>query len=306
MCRAIHIAILLACISIAAYPLRAQPLAYPSKLVRIIVPTAPGGGVDILSRLVGQKLAESLGQPFVVDNRGGAAGNLGAAIAAKAAPDGYTLLMTPSAISISAALYPSLQYDGRRDFVPVSILASTPYFVLTHPSVPASSLKPLIAFARAHPGQLNYSSAGAGSASHLAMEMLKRAARIDIVHVPFKGVGPAMTALLSGEVSLMVAGYPPSAAHIKAGRIRALAIADAKRSAFMPALPTVAEAGYPGYAVENWVGLMVPAGTPAAIVNRLASEVTALIRRPEMKEQLAAEIMKWKRVVSETGVRADS
>jgi tripartite-type tricarboxylate transporter receptor subunit TctC len=302
----------------------AQAAAYPTKPVRIIVPTAPGGGVDILARLVGQKLSESMGQPFVVDNRGGAAGNLGTTLAAKAPADGYTLLMVPSSISISPALYAQLQYDAQKDLAPVALVASTPYFMLLHPSVPASSVKQLVALAKGRPGQLNYASAGAGTASHLAVEMFKRSAGVDFVHVPFKGVGPAMINLISGHVSLMVAGYPPAAPHIKAGRLKALAVADRTRTSLMPAVPTVAESGYPGYAVENWLGLLAPAGTPEPIIARLNGEIVAILKNPQIREQLAAqglepagstpgefasqlaaEIAKWKRVVAETGVRAD-
>ncbi len=297
---------------------------YPNKPVRIVVPTAPGGGVDILSRLVAQKLGETLGQQFVIDNRPGAGANIGTALVAKSPADGYTLLMVPSSISISASLYRKLPYDAVKDLAPIALVAATPYFVVLHPSVPAASVRELVTLAKSRPGELTYASGGSGTASHLAGEMLKKMVGIDLVHVPYKGVGPAVTDVLAGHVSLFFAGLPASGSHIKAGKLKAIAIADAKRSPLMPQLPTIAESGYPGYAVENWLGMLAPAGTPADIISRLNGNIVRMINTAEVSERLAAlgfepvgstpeqfaaqlksEIAKWAKVIQETGVRAE-
>lgn len=322
--RALLVALCVVCFaySIAAVTVEAQ--TYPAKLVRMVVPTAPGGGVDILSRLVGQKLSETLGQQFVIDNRPGAGANIGTALVAKSPADGYTLLMVPSSISISASLYKKLPYDAVKDLAPIALVASTPYFVVLHPSVPVASVRELVKLAKSKPGELTYASGGSGTASHLAGEMLKKMAGIDLVHVPYKGVGPAVTDVLAGHVSLIFAGLPASGSHIKAGKLKAIAVADAKRSSLMPQLPTIAEAGYPGYAVENWLGMLAPAGTPADIISRLNGDIVRMLDIAEVRERLAAqgfepvgstpgqfaaqlksEIEKWARVIHETGVRAD-
>jgi tripartite-type tricarboxylate transporter receptor subunit TctC len=297
---------------------------YPNKPVRIVVPTAPGGGVDILSRLLGQKLSEIHGQQFVIDNRPGAGANIGTALVAKSPADGYTLLTVPSSISISASLYKKLPYDAVKDLAPIALVAATPYFVVLHPSVPAASVRELVKLAKSRPGELTYASGGSGTASHLAGEMLKKMAGIDLVHVPYKGVGPAVTDVLAGHVSLFFAGLPASGSHIKAGKLKAIAVADAKRSSLMPQLPTIAEAGYPGYAVENWLGMLAPAGTPADIISRLNGNIVRMLSTAEVSERLAAlgfepvgstpeqfaaqlksEIAKWAKVIQETGVRAE-
>lgn len=313
---------LAAMLSAGAAPALAQN--YPSKPVRVIVPTAPGGGVDILARVLGQKLSEQLGVQFVVDNRPGAAGNIGNGLAAKAAPDGYTVLMAPSAIAMGATLYSHITYDVVKDFAPISQLASTPYFIVLHPSVPANDVRQLIALAKAHPGQLTYASAGAGSASHLAGELLKRMAGVDIVHVPYKGIGPAMTDVLAGHVSFIIAGLAPAKPQVEAGKLKIIAVADAKRSSLMPKVATVAESGLPGYAVENWIGMFAPAGTPAAIVRKLNNETLKALNGAGTRQQLAAqglepigsspeefartiktEVEKWARFIKETGIRSD-
>ena len=313
---------LAAVLSAGAAPALAQN--YPSKPVRVIVPTAPGGGVDILARVLGQKLSEQLGVQFVVDNRPGAAGNIGNGLAAKAAPDGYTVLTAPSAIAMGATLYSHITYDVVKDFAPISQLASTPYFIVLHPSVPANDVRQLIALAKAHPGQLTYASAGAGSASHLAGELLKRMAGVDIVHVPYKGIGPAMTDVLAGHVSFIIAGLAPAKPQVEAGKLKIIAVADAKRSSLMPKVATVAESGLPGYAVENWIGMFAPAGTPAAIVRKLNNETLKALNGAGTHQQLAAqglepigsspeefartiktEVEKWARFIKETGIRSD-
>ena len=309
----------------AAFPF-AEALAqsYPVKPVRVVVPTAPGGGLDMLSRLVAQKLSESLGQQFVIDNRPGAGANLGTAFAAKSAPDGYTLLVVPSSISISATLYQNLQYDALLDLAPITLIASTPSVLVVHPSVPAGSVMELIKLAKARPGSLTYASAGSGANSHLGVEMLKAMASIDLVHIPHKGIGPALTDVVAGHVSLMITGLPPALPQINAGKLRVIAMADAARSSLMPKVPTIAESGFPGYAVENWFGAFAPTGTPPKIIARLNSEVVRMLKNVQLREHLArlgyepvgstanefaaqlkSEIAKWKKIIQETGARAD-
>ena len=297
---------------------------YPSKPVRVIAPSSPGSGVDIVSRLVAQKLGANLGQQVVVENRAGAGGNLGAEIAAKAAPDGYTLFMATPSHAINPALYRKLNYDSIRDFAPIGLVMTGQYVLVAHPSLPAKSVKELIALARAHPGQLNYASAGNGNATHLAGELLKSLARIDIVHVAYKGSGPALVDLISGQVHFMFPNLVNSLPHIAAGRLRALAVTGAKRAMAAPHIPTLIEAGVPGYTVMSWYGLLAPAGTPQAVVGRLNSELVKVLRSPDVKERLAGqgadpaggspeefsaflkeEIAKWGKVVRKAGISAD-
>lgn len=259
---------------------------YPTRPVRVIVPTAPGGGVDVLARLVGQKLADRLGEQFFIDNRPGAAGVIGTRGAATSAADGYTLLMAPSSIAITAAINKKVPYDLVHDLTPVMNVATTPYALVINPSVPAHSVKELIAYAKANPGKLNVGSAGAGSASHLAAELFQAMAGIQMTHVPSKGMGPAMLDVIGGQVSVLFAGLPASLSADKAGQVRMLAVADAKRSTQLPDKPTIAELGLPGFAVDNWIGLLAPAGLDPKIVARLNSETAAILNAPDMKERL--------------------
>ncbi len=260
--------------------------AYPERPIRLIVAFEAGGSTDIIARLVGQKLAERLGQQVVMDNRGGAGGTIGTEMAAKASPDGYTLTMgTTSTHVIAPAALPNVRYDPLNDFTPITLVASTPYLLVLNPGVKANTLKDFIALMKSQPGKLNYASAGAGSTTHLAMEMLKQAAGVDIVHVPYKGNGPAGTATIGGQVQALFGSMPAVLPHAKGGRLRPIAVGTAKRSQALPEVPTVAESGYPGFEVSLWLGFFAPKGTPAAIVSRLQGELTKIAQSPEMKEQ---------------------
>jgi len=304
-----------------------QPAAaqsYPSRPVRLITPSSPGSGVDIVARIVGQKLSENLKQQVVIDNRAGAGANLGAEIAAKAAPDGYTLFMGTPAHAINPGLYRRLNYDIVRDFAPISLVTTGQYVLVVHPSVPAKIVKDLIALAKARPGQLNYASAGNGNATHLAAELFKSLTGVNIVHVPYKGSGPALTDLIGGQVHLMFSNLTAGLPHIKSGKLRALAVTGARRSPTAPDIPTVTESGVPGYTVTSWYGVLAPAATSQEIVNRLNGEIVKVMRLPDMKGRLAAEgaeptsstpaefaafikteIAKWGKVVKEAGISAD-
>ena len=262
---------------------------YPSKPVRMIAASSPGSAVDIVARIVAQKLGEQIGQQVVVDNRAGAGGNLGAELAAKAAPDGYTLFMGTPAHSINTGLYRKLNYDLTRDFAPVSQVTSGQYVVVVHPSLPVKSIKELVALARAKPGQLNFASAGSGNATHLAGELFNSAARVKLVHVPYKGSGPALVDLVGGQVQVMFSNLVAALPQVKTGRIRALAVTGEKRAAAAPELPTVIEAGVPGYVVTSWFGVLVPAATPREIVMRLNAELAQAMRAPDIRERLAGD-----------------
>src|SRR5262245_17480420 len=260
--------------------------AYPERPIRLIVAFEPGGSTDIIARLVGVRLAERLGQQVIVDNRGGAGGTIGTEIAAKAAPDGYTLTMgTTSTHVIAPVALPNVRYDPVKDFAPLTLVASTPYLLVVNPGVQAKTLKEFISLAKSQPGKLNYASAGAGSTTHLAMEMLKQAASLDIVHVPYKGNGPAGVATLGGQVQALFGSMPAVLPHAKSGKLRPVAVGTAKRSPALPDVPTVAESGFPGFEVSLWLGIFAPKGTPAPVVNRLQDELTRIARSPEMKEQ---------------------
>ncbi|MDP2240890.1 MAG: tripartite tricarboxylate transporter substrate binding protein [Burkholderiales bacterium] len=260
--------------------------AYPNKPIRLIVAFPPGGSTDIIARVVGQKLGERLGTQVVIDNRGGAGGTLGTEIAAKANPDGYTLTMgTTSTHVIAPAAYGKLKYDAVKDFEPITLVASTPYLLVVHPGVKANNLKEFIALAKSQPGKLNYASAGTGSTTQLAMEMLKTSAGIDVVHIPYNGNGPAGTATMGGQVQALFGSMPAVLPHAKSGKLRALAVGTAKRSPALPEVPTVAESGFPGFEVSLWMGFFAPKGTPAPILKQLQGELTKIAQSPEMKEQ---------------------
>ena len=297
---------------------------YPAKPIRLILPFPPGGSTDIVARLIGQKLTESWGQPVLIENRPGAGGNIAAETAARAAPDGYTLFQVNVANAIGATLYPKLSYDLITSFAPVIQLATTPYVLLAHPTVPAKNTAELIALAKARPGQLNYASAGGGSATHLSGELLKSMAGVNIVHVPYKGTGPAVTALLSGEVDLYFATVPAALPLVEAKKLRALGVTSARRSPLMRDVPAIAEAGLKGYETSTWHGILAPAATPADIVVKLNAEIARTLAQPAVKERLVGqgldpvggtpeqfgaylktEISKWAVVVKASGARPE-
>ena len=263
---------------------------YPAKPIRIVIAQAPGSATDVISRIVGNRLGEALGQSMVVDARPGAGGVLGTEIAAHSPPDGYTLFMgNNSTHGSNPALYAKLPYDAVKDFSPVIFVAATPYVLNVHPSLPVTTLKELIAFAKARPGQLNYASAGNGSTHHFCGELLKSLAGIDIVHVPYKGSTPALGALVGGEVSMMFSNVAETQPYIKSGRMRPLAVTSTKRAPPLPDVPTMAEAGLKDFQVLSWFGLLAPAGTPAAIITRVNSETVKVLLRPDVKAALAAQ-----------------
>ena len=297
---------------------------YPGQPIRFIVPYAAGGGVDIVARAIAPKLSERLGQSVVIDNRGGAGGNIGTELAAKTEPNGYTLVMGAAAFAINVSLYRKLPFDPLKDFVPISLIAATPNILAVHPAVPAKSVRELIQLARAKPGSLNYASAGNGTTSHLAAELFKTMASINMVHIPYKGTSPAVVALLSGEVAVMLAPALTLLTHIKANKVRGLAVTGTKRSPAFPGLPTVAESGLPGFEARQWYGVLAPAGTPKEIVTRLNSEIVTIVRSPEVTKRflsdgsepvgstpeefaryIKAEIAKWAKAVEASGARVD-
>ena len=270
-----------------AQPAYAQP--YPSKPIRVIIAQAPGSATDVVSRVISNKLAEGLGQQLVIDARPGAGGTLGTELAARAPADGYTLFMANNSTHGSnPALYAKLSYDAVKDFAPIIFVVATPYVLSVHPSLPAKSVKELIALAKVRPGQINYASAGNGSTHHLSGELLKTMAGIDIVHIPYKGTTPAIAALIGGEVSIMFATVTGIQPQIKNGRARGLAVTTPKRSNMMPELPTMAET-LPGFEMLSWFGLLAPAGTPPAIVNRMNAETTKVLANPDVRSLLAAQ-----------------
>jgi len=289
------------------------------------VPFPPGGGNDILARSVGQRLAEALGQQIIVDNRGGAGGLIGAELAAKAVPDGYTIFLASIGnLAFMPALHAKLPYDPVRDFAPLTLLATSAFVMVVNPSLPAKSVKELIALARAKPGQINYGSSGQGSSLHLTGEIFKLATGTDLVHIPYKGSAPALTDLIAGQVQIMFGTMPPTLPHVKTGKLRALGVSGAKRSVAAPDVPTIAEAGVPGFEVLNWYGIVAPGKTPAAIVQRLNGELVKTLKAPEMIESLGtqgleaaggsperfgvfikSEMAKYAKVIKAAGIRAE-
>jgi tripartite-type tricarboxylate transporter receptor subunit TctC len=278
------VALLLSWVGTAA----GQP--YPARAVRVIVPYPPGGGADFVTRVFSRALSDALGQQFVVDNRAGANGNIGAEAAAKSAPNGYTLLgVANTTVTINPSLYRQLPVDMLRDLAPVSIFARQPNALIVHPSLPAKTVKELVALAQARPGQLDYASAGTGSSAHIAAELFRMVAKINITHVPYKGNGPAMADLLGGQIALMFNNLAPSVSQVKAGKLRALAVTGEQRSPVAPEVPTMAEAGYPGVVFMLWVGLLAPAGTPADIIAKLNAETVKATQLREVGERLSGE-----------------
>jgi tripartite-type tricarboxylate transporter receptor subunit TctC len=311
-------------LALACFALLAHGQTYPARPVKMVVPFSPGGPNDIIARLIGNKLGEALGQQMVIDNRPGGGGNIGTDAVAKAPPDGYTLLSAGPGSLIMNPVLMKVPYDTARDFAPVSLMAHAPNVLVVHPSVPAKTVKELLALARAQPGRLNYASSGPGSSAHVAVALFASMAHIDITHVPYRGTGPAVNDLVAGQVQLAIVGIPPVLPHVKNGRLRALGVTGKTRSPELPDVPTVDEAGVPGYVVNLWYGLLVPTGTPQAIVTRLASEVTRIVRAPEMREKLAAagaepgggtpedyaaviraDTVLWTRVIREAGIKGE-
>jgi tripartite-type tricarboxylate transporter receptor subunit TctC len=310
---------------LAPWPAEAQaPDAWPIRPIRFILPFPPGGGTDILGRLIAERLTANLGQPVVAENRGGAGGNVGAEAAAKSAPDGYTIVLVAPSLAISPSLYSRLNYDPVKDFAPVSLVATVPNVMITHPSVPAGTLVEFIRLAKTKPGEMNFGSGGSGTSNHLAGELFNIVAGVKLVHVPYKGVNLAMNDVLSGRIQLVVIGIPAAAPHIKAGKLRALALLAPRRSPVLPDVPTVAEAGLPKFEVTTWYGILAPAGTPGPIVARLNAELVKIMHAPDLKERLDAmatdavtstpdefadlikrEIVKWGEVVRDAGLKAD-
>lgn len=305
-------------------PCLAFAQGYPVRPVRIIVPYPPGGATDVMARTVAQKLSEFWQQPAVVENKPGASGTVGSEIVAKSAADGYTLLLQGTQHSINLSLYKQLPYDTLRDFAPVAFVASAPFLLVLHPSVPANSVAELIAYIKARPGGLNYGSSGVGGGAHLAGEIFKTSAGVQLTHIPYKGAAPAMADLLGGQVTMVFDPIPTSLAQVKSGRIKALAITSAKRSALMPELPTIAESGLPGFEVVAWFGLYAPAATPKDVVTKLNADVTRALQLPDVREKFAslgaesmpmstdqfavylrAEIAKFAKAIKESGATAE-
>ena len=298
--------------------------AYPARAIRIIVPFPAGGTSDILSRAVGQKLTEQWKQPVIVDNRPGASANIGAELLVKSPPDGYTLFCASTIHTINPSLYSKLAYDPVRDFTPITLLAATSQVLAVHPSVPVQTVKEFIAYAKKRPGELNYSSAGNGSQPHLTAEMFKVRTGVNIVHVPYKGAPPAMSDLLAGHVALTFATSPSAVPHVKAGKLRALGVSTAKRISALPDVPTIDEAGVPGFEASGANGLVGPAGMPPAIVEKLNATVVAIVKEPAMSKFLSdqgaepwtttpseygaylkSEVAKWAKAVKDSGARID-
>jgi tripartite-type tricarboxylate transporter receptor subunit TctC len=299
--------------------------SYPSRPVRVLVPYPPGGTADLLARLIGARLADTLGQGFVIENRAGAGGNLAAEAATKAAPDGYTLLMANAPVlAVNPSLYDKVPFDPVKDFAPVSLVANVPLLLVTHPAFAPKTVSELVTRAKAEGGKMNYASAGGGSTTYLATELFKSMAGVQMLAIPYKGSGPALSALVAGEVPVMFELFPSALGHVKSGRLRALAVTSAARSALMPELPTVAEAGLPGYEIASWFGIVAPAGTPREVIVKLNAEVVKLIDSPDMRARLAtlgaeprpstpeqfaqlipAEIRKWARVIKESGAKVE-
>ena len=292
--------------------------------MRFVVGQAPGGGTDLIARAVTAKLTETIGQSMIVDNRTGAAGSIGAGLVAKSAPDGYTLLVVSSSYAINPGLSANLPFDPLKDLAPVILLAEAPFLLVVHPSLPVRSVKELIAFAKARPGALNYASGGAGSSGHLSGELFKHAAAVSMAHVPYKGAGPALTDTIAGQVQLTFASMLSSLQHVRSTRLRPLAVTSSKRSAALPELPTVMEAGVRAFATGSWYGVLAPAGTRAHVVQRMNHELAKVIALPALREKLAAdgaepvgggpetfqkhiatETAKWGRVIKLAGIRLE-
>ena len=298
--------------------------AYPGKLIRILVPLPPGGSIDLTARIIAEKLHVAMGRAVVVENRPGASGNIATEAVARSAPDGATLLATSTSHVINAGLFPKLPYHPINDFAPVALMTSVHFALVVHPSVPAASVKEFIAIARSRPGAITFASAGSGAPHHLAMALLQSMARVELAHVPYKGAGQFVPALMAGEVASVIGAINSLLPHVRTGRLRLLAMAGNRRTPLLPDVPTIAEAALPGFALDNWSGLLAPAGTPRPIIERLNTEVVHVLREPQIRERLTAQgievipssadeflavlklqLLKWAKVVKDAGIRLE-
>ncbi|MCI3953157.1 MAG: Uncharacterized protein K0R53_2655 [Burkholderiales bacterium] len=319
--RCTHALLALALLACSGY---AQAQAYPTGPVRIVVPFPAGGGVDTTGRLIGQKLAEALGKPFVIDNRPGANGMIGSEIVATSPKDGYTLMVNGANFVTTPSLYSKVTYDPIKDFAPISLLSVAPNVLVVHPSLPAKSVKELIALAKARPGHVNFAGSGSGSTPHLAAELFNTLANVKMVHVPYRGTSPAIVGLMSGEASVMFMPTTNAVQLVQAGKLRALAVTSRTRLSALPALPTVAESGLKDYESSQWYGMLAPAGTPADVLNTLAAHAMKIMQAPDMKQRMTAsgnvavgstrdafathlktEFAKWAKVIKQSGARVD-
>ena len=311
--------------AVLLFPILVAAQPYPSKPIRLVVPFPPGGSLDVVARAIGQKLSEAWGQPVVIDNRPGAGGNIGADVVAKSVPDGYTILEGAlSTHAVNVSLYTKMPYDPIRDFAPITLVAVTPNVLVLNPSLPVNSVGELVAYAKANPGKLSFGSGSNGSAGHLAGELFKAEAGVDMVHVPFKGGAPALQALLAGDTQLMFDNLANSMQQVRAGKLKAIAVTTARRSALVPDLPTLAETGLPGFDIYTWWGFLAPVGTPKEIIAKWNAEVTRILNTPEMRaffaqqgaepapttpEQFAAlirnEIPKYAKIIRDSGAKVD-
>lgn len=302
----------------------AQAQSYPARPIRMVVPFAPGGGTDIAARVLAEGLSQQLGQPVVIENRGGAGSTIGTDIAAKATPDGHTLLLGNISLAFNAGLYAKLPYNALRDLTTISLVVDQPNIMVVHPSMPIQTLKEFIALARSQPGKLTYGSAGTGSGTHLAMELLMMSVNVRLTHIPYKGTGPALTAMLGNEISTLLSTYASALPHVKAARLRTLGVTSAKRQPTLPDAPTIAEGGVPGFEYGTWYGLLAPSATPRPIIQRLNAATVAVLQLPETQKRylsqgmeplpttpeafaakLRSETEKWTRVVKATGAKVE-
>ncbi|MBB1632196.1 tripartite tricarboxylate transporter substrate binding protein [Cupriavidus sp. UME77] len=307
-----------------ALPLHAQPTAWPTKPIKLVVGYAAGGATDVIARIIALKLGEQLGQPMVVDNRAGANSNVGAEVVAKSTPDGYTLYVYTIANTINASLYDKLGYDPQKDFEPIGLIARIPNILVVNPKLPVKTLADYIRFAKASQDGITFASSGSGSSIHLSGEMFKMQARLNMLHIPYRGSAPAVTDLLGGQVQSMFDNTPSALPHVKAGRLRAIAITSAQRSPLLPEVPTVAESGFPGFDVQSWFSLAAPAGTPRPVIERLNSALNKVLAAPDVRQRLqdlaatpepgspeqlrrliAAETKRWHDVVKQSGAKAE-
>jgi len=322
MHRGALVRLLLACA--AAAPAAAIAQTYPVKPLRLVVPVGPGGGTDILGRAIAQRLGDALGQLVVVENRGGAAGNIGTEVVAKSAPDGYTLVIVNTSFAVNPSLYRNMPFDTQRDLAPISHLTISPLLLVAHPSLPVRSVKELIALAKARPGEINFASSGSGQSNHLAGELFNTMAGVKMVHVPYRGGGAVLTDLLGGHVTLFFGGIISTLPHAKSGKLRPLGVTSSRRTRAIPEVPTIAEAALPGFEAVGWYGILAPAGTPREIVGRLSAEIVKIVQSAEMQERIVKdgsdpvgstpeqfatfirnEMTKWGKVVRESGARVD-
>ena len=309
---------------VGAFPQMTFAQTWPNKPIKFVVGFAPGGATDVVGRLMAKKIGDALGQPIVIENRAGGSSNIGAELVARAAPDGYTFYVCAITSAINVSLFPKLPFDFAKDFEPVALFANVPNILVVHPSVPAKTVKELIDYARAQPGKLSYASSGAGTSIHLSAELFKMLAKVDMVHIPYKGSGPAMTDMIGGQVQVMFDNMPSALPHVKAGKLRALAVTSAQRSPSAPDVPTMNETGVAGFDVQSWFGLVAPKGTPKEIITRVNAEAVKALGTADIKERfldlgavpgpmspeafgeyIRAEIIRWGEVVKASGAKVE-